>query len=293
MCHRAIWRNGSSWCDVAMPLVLAILILPARLVALPSSLVSSQALVSAGGGVGRWQLNLRTNYTINKRASAFSALLFANNILLLSQHQQHNFRLLPRSARSSAGRRPSALRTMDCDSFGEHDRRSRMGAATHYPTGHFVCGGLIRNQVFSWRSTRRTPPFARECPRLGGSGGVTNNQGEDGGSVEEASFGTLPGKKDNNADNGEDGRNSSDPDKGVGAEAADGYKVEPIIELPVDGTLLLQLFPVVLIGVLGVLFTGLVQLEASRFDAGVVGQGGGGGEEGVVVVKDLRQSDSK
>lgn len=54
-----------------------------------------------------------------------------------------------------------------------------------------------------------------------------------------------------------------------------------LIELPLDGVLL-QLFPALLIGVLGLILTVAVQLEASRFD-GMVGEDGG-----AVVVTDLR-----
>lgn len=61
------------------------------------------------------------------------------------------------------------------------------------------------------------------------------------------------------------------------------WNVQPVIDLPVDGVLL-QLFPTVLIGVLGIVLTLLVSNEAARFD----GEGGGGGN-GVVVVKDLRE----
>lgn len=65
------------------------------------------------------------------------------------------------------------------------------------------------------------------------------------------------------------------------------FKVEPVIDLPVDGVLL-QLFPAVLIGVLGIVLTILVQSEAARFDSIGVGGGKEGGN-GVVVVKDLRE----
>lgn len=59
--------------------------------------------------------------------------------------------------------------------------------------------------------------------------------------------------------------------------------IKPLIELPLDG-ILLQLFPALLIGVLGVFLTIAVQVEASRFD-GMVGEDGG-----AVVVTDLRET---
>lgn len=62
----------------------------------------------------------------------------------------------------------------------------------------------------------------------------------------------------------------------------DGPVVKPLVELPVDGVLL-QLFPALLIGVLGLFLTLAVQMEASRFD-GMVGENGGS-----VVVTDLRE----
>ncbi|CAM9888039.1 unnamed protein product, partial [Laminaria digitata] len=59
--------------------------------------------------------------------------------------------------------------------------------------------------------------------------------------------------------------------------------VKPLIELPLDG-ILLQLFPALLIGVLGLFLTIAIQVEASRFD-GMVGEDGG-----AVVVTDLRET---
>lgn len=59
--------------------------------------------------------------------------------------------------------------------------------------------------------------------------------------------------------------------------------IKPLIELPLDG-ILLQLFPALLIGVLGLFLTIAVQVEASRFD-GMVGEDGG-----AVVVTDLRET---
>lgn len=63
----------------------------------------------------------------------------------------------------------------------------------------------------------------------------------------------------------------------------DGDVVQPLVELPLDGVLL-QLFPALLIGVVGLFLTIAVQLEASRFD-GMVGDDGG-----AVVVTDLRDT---
>lgn len=60
-----------------------------------------------------------------------------------------------------------------------------------------------------------------------------------------------------------------------------GNMIQPLIELPLDGSLLL-LFPALLIGVVGLFVTVAVQVEASRFD------GMGGGDGGAVVVTDLR-----
>lgn len=60
----------------------------------------------------------------------------------------------------------------------------------------------------------------------------------------------------------------------------DGDVIQPLVELPLDGVLL-QLFPALLIGVVGLFLTIAVQVEASRFD-GIVG------EDGAVVVTDLR-----
>lgn len=59
--------------------------------------------------------------------------------------------------------------------------------------------------------------------------------------------------------------------------------IKPLIELPLDG-ILLQLFPALLIGVLGVFLTIAIQVEASRFDD-MVGEDGG-----AVVVTDLRET---
>lgn len=61
----------------------------------------------------------------------------------------------------------------------------------------------------------------------------------------------------------------------------DGDEPRGLIELPLDGVLL-QLFPALLIGVLGLVLTVAVQLEAGRFD-GMVGEDGG-----AVAVTDLR-----
>eukprot|EP00903_Cladosiphon_okamuranus_P021748 g19996.t1 len=52
-----------------------------------------------------------------------------------------------------------------------------------------------------------------------------------------------------------------------------GDVVQPLVELPLDGVLL-QLFPALLLGVVGLFVTIAVQVEASRFD-GVVGDDGG------------------
>lgn len=63
----------------------------------------------------------------------------------------------------------------------------------------------------------------------------------------------------------------------------DGDVVQPLVELPLDGVLL-QLFPALLIGVVGLFLTIAVQVETSRFD-GMVGDDGG-----AVVVTDLRDT---
>ncbi|CAB1102642.1 unnamed protein product [Ectocarpus sp. CCAP 1310/34] len=63
----------------------------------------------------------------------------------------------------------------------------------------------------------------------------------------------------------------------------EGDAIQPLIELPLDG-ILLQLFPALLIGVLGLFLTVVIQVEAGRFD-GMVGEDGG-----VVVVTDLRDT---
>eukprot|EP00752_Nemacystus_decipiens_P013281 g11768.t1 len=63
----------------------------------------------------------------------------------------------------------------------------------------------------------------------------------------------------------------------------DGDAVQPVNELPLDGVLL-QLFPALLIGVVGLFLTIAIQVETSRFD-GMVGDDGG-----AVIVTDLRDS---
>ena len=59
--------------------------------------------------------------------------------------------------------------------------------------------------------------------------------------------------------------------------------IKPVVELPLDG-ILLQLFPALLIGMVGLFLTIAVQVEASRFD-GMVGADGG-----AVVTTDLRET---
>ncbi len=66
-------------------------------------------------------------------------------------------------------------------------------------------------------------------------------------------------------------------------EGEGGGVVQPLIELPIDGVLL-QLFPALLIAVVGLFLTIAVQVEAGRFD-GMVGDDGG-----AVVVTDLRDT---
>lgn len=63
----------------------------------------------------------------------------------------------------------------------------------------------------------------------------------------------------------------------------DGNGTQPLIELPLDG-ILLQLFPALLIGVVGTFLTIAVQFETSKFD-GMVGEGGG-----AVIITDLRDT---
>lgn len=59
--------------------------------------------------------------------------------------------------------------------------------------------------------------------------------------------------------------------------------IKPLIELPLDG-ILLQLFPALLIGVVGMFLTFAIQMQASRLE-GMVGEDGG-----AVVVTDLRET---
>lgn len=59
--------------------------------------------------------------------------------------------------------------------------------------------------------------------------------------------------------------------------------IQPLVELPLDG-ILLQLFPALLIGVVGLFLTIAIQVEANRFD-GMVGD-----EGGAVIVTDLRDT---
>lgn len=66
----------------------------------------------------------------------------------------------------------------------------------------------------------------------------------------------------------------------------DGDAIQPLIELPLDGVLL-QLFPALLIGVVGLILTVAVQVEAGRFDA-MVGENGG-----AVVITDLRDTSTQ
>lgn len=66
-------------------------------------------------------------------------------------------------------------------------------------------------------------------------------------------------------------------------DADEGKLIKPLIELPLDGVLL-QLFPVLLIGVFGLFLTFAVQIEAGRFD-GMIGEDGG-----PVIVTDLRET---
>lgn len=68
-----------------------------------------------------------------------------------------------------------------------------------------------------------------------------------------------------------------------GQDDEDEGAIQPLIELPLDG-ILLQLFPALLIGVLGLFLTVAIQVEAGRFD-GMVGEDGG-----AVVVTDLRDT---
>ncbi|CAM9430337.1 unnamed protein product [Ectocarpus fasciculatus] len=68
-----------------------------------------------------------------------------------------------------------------------------------------------------------------------------------------------------------------------GQDDEEGDAIQPLIELPLDG-ILLQLFPALLIGVLGLFLTVAIQVEAGRFD-GMVGEDGG-----AVVVTDLRDT---
>lgn len=68
-----------------------------------------------------------------------------------------------------------------------------------------------------------------------------------------------------------------------GQDDGEGDAIQPLIELPLDG-ILLQLFPALLIGVLGLFLTVAIQVEAGRFD-GMVGEDGG-----AVVVTDLRDT---
>ena len=72
-------------------------------------------------------------------------------------------------------------------------------------------------------------------------------------------------------------------DRGADEE---GTTVKPLVELPLDGTLL-QLIPALLIAVLGLVLTVAVQVEAGRFD-GMAGEDG----ESAVVVTDLREQRS-
>lgn len=77
---------------------------------------------------------------------------------------------------------------------------------------------------------------------------------------------------------------SSPSSSGGGPQGeGEGGKREPLIELPIDGVLL-QLFPALLIAVVGVFLTIAVQVEAGRFDAMV------GDDGGAVVVTDLRDT---
>lgn len=63
----------------------------------------------------------------------------------------------------------------------------------------------------------------------------------------------------------------------------DGDAIQPLVELPLDG-ILLQVFPALLIGVVGLFLMIAVQVESNSFD-GMVGE-----EGGAVVVTDLRDT---